>query len=141
MKTSKRKQLDKEHPVHALLEKVEQINGGVRAEVEHPFRYVDFHPEVPPLSYLLDWRFTKPRRLVSSPASSKQKVHLPILALAATMPRRTGTALLNLYSSPQGMLDLERICSQREVMSRTQSLQGFACFVHSACASRAALSD
>ena len=38
MKHSKRKQLDKEHPVQALLEKVEQIKASIRAKVEHPFR-------------------------------------------------------------------------------------------------------
>ena len=38
MKHSKRKQLDKEHPVQALLEKVEQIKARIRAKVEHPFR-------------------------------------------------------------------------------------------------------
>ena len=38
MKHSKRKQLDKEHPVQSLLEKVEQIKASIRAKVEHPFR-------------------------------------------------------------------------------------------------------
>lgn len=38
MKRSKRKQLDMEHPVQALLEKVEQIKASIRAKVEHPFR-------------------------------------------------------------------------------------------------------
>lgn len=40
MKHSKRKQLDKEHPVQALLEKVEQIKARIRAKVEHPFRVI-----------------------------------------------------------------------------------------------------
>ncbi len=38
MKRSKPKQLDMEHPVQALLEKVEQIKASIRAKVEHPFR-------------------------------------------------------------------------------------------------------
>ena len=38
MKHSKRKALDKEHPVQTLVEKVEQIKASIRAKVEHPFR-------------------------------------------------------------------------------------------------------
>ncbi len=38
MKHSKRRQLDKERPVQALLVKVEQIKASIRAKVEHPFR-------------------------------------------------------------------------------------------------------
>lgn len=38
LKHSKRKQLDKEHPVQALPEKVEQIKASIRAKVKHPFK-------------------------------------------------------------------------------------------------------
>lgn len=38
MKHTKRRQLDKERPVQALVEKVEQIKASIRAKVEHPFR-------------------------------------------------------------------------------------------------------
>ena len=40
MKQSKRRLLDKTHPVQGLLEKVEKLKASIRAKVEHPFRVI-----------------------------------------------------------------------------------------------------
>jgi IS5 family transposase len=40
MMPSKRKALDKDSPMGAVLEKLEKIKAGVRAKVEHPFRVI-----------------------------------------------------------------------------------------------------
>ncbi len=40
MRAGKRKALDKNKPIDALLEKIEKLKAGVRAKVEHPFRVI-----------------------------------------------------------------------------------------------------
>ncbi|WP_246855432.1 IS5 family transposase [Pseudomonas aeruginosa] len=40
MKQSKRRALDKTHPVQGLLEKLEKLKASIRAKVEHPFRVI-----------------------------------------------------------------------------------------------------
>ncbi|MDH0496106.1 IS5 family transposase [Comamonas aquatica] len=40
MKQSKRRALDKSHPVQGLLEKVEKLKASIRSKVEHPFRVI-----------------------------------------------------------------------------------------------------
>ncbi len=40
MRPGKRKALDKNKPIDALIDKIEKLKAGVRAKVEHPFRVI-----------------------------------------------------------------------------------------------------